>query len=157
MFRLSPTALCLLNLDISKYEHVTVTLQYIVLPNAQHAAININRHQPVQEHTGMSLPVHIGIVYVQFIMSMHCLCSLVPRLPHSGTQTLKLCRRGEPDSFLSCEKRYRQRGGWETLTVCKHARRLRTEKGANRVGSLLLLLWLSGAEYHTHQDIVEQR
>jgi len=25
--------------------------------------------------------------------------SLVPRLPRSGTQTLKLCRRGEPGSF----------------------------------------------------------
>ena len=99
MFRLSPTDLCLLNLDISKYEHATVTLQYIVLPNAQHAAINIRRQHLAQEYTGMSLPVHIGSVSVQFIMSMHCLCSLVPRLPHSGTQTLKLCRRGEPDSF----------------------------------------------------------
>ena len=103
MFRLSPTALCFLNFDISKYEHVAVTLQYIVLPNAQHAAININRHQPAQEHTGMSLQVRIGCVYIQFIMSMHCLCSLVPKLPHSGAQTLKLCRHGEPGIFLSRE------------------------------------------------------
>ena len=26
-------------------------------------------------------------------------CSLVPRLPRSGTRTLKLCRRGEPGIF----------------------------------------------------------
>ena len=101
MFGLSPTALCLLNLDISKFEHVTVTLRCIVLPNAQHSAINIHHHQPAQEHTGMSLSVHIDCVYIyiQFIMSVHCLCSLVPRILHSGTQTMKLCRSGEPGIF----------------------------------------------------------
>ena len=36
---------------------------------------------------------------IQFIMSMHCLCSLVPMFPCSRTQTVKLCRRGEPGSF----------------------------------------------------------
>ena len=31
--------------------------------------------------------------------------SLVPRLPRSGTRTLKLCRGGEPGIFFSREKR----------------------------------------------------
>ena len=48
-------------------------------------------------------------------------------LPRSGTQTLKLCRRGEPGIF---EKPKVERGGRETLIVRGHTRLLRTGKRA---------------------------
>ena len=49
--------------------------------------------------------------------------SLIPRLPHSGTRTLKLYRRGELALvFLSCQKLQRQTRGRTTLIVCGSTR-----------------------------------
>ena len=41
----------------------------------------------------------------QIHKALKVMISLVPRLPRSGMQTLKLCRRGEPGIFFSREKR----------------------------------------------------
>ena len=62
--------------------------------------------------------------------------SLVPRLPHSGTRTLKLCRRGEPGIFSHVRSGKDRREVDATLIV--HGRmRLRTEKGTKVAGNLL--------------------
>ena len=39
------------------------------------------------------------------------LYSLVPRFPHSGTRTLKLCRRGEPGIYSHVRSSNRQTRG----------------------------------------------
>ena len=64
------------------------------------------------------------------------LVSLVPRLPRSGTRTLKLCRRGEPGIFCHVKSAKDRRKVDATLIV--HGRiRLRTEKGTKVAGNLL--------------------
>ena len=45
------------------------------------------------------LPHSLGYVAITHIFTAKYSVSLVPRLPHLGTQTLKLCRRGEPGIF----------------------------------------------------------
>ena len=70
---------------------------------------------------------------------MHEMCldnSLVPRLPRSGTQTLKLCRRGEPGIFSHMKSAKDRHQVDATLIVCGHMR-LRTEKGTKVAGNLL--------------------
>ena len=62
--------------------------------------------------------------------------SLVPRLPHSGTRTLKLCRRGEPGIFCHVKSVKDSRKVDATLIVHGHMR-LRTEKGTKVAGNLL--------------------
>ena len=62
--------------------------------------------------------------------------SLVPRLPHSGMQTLKLCRRGEPDIFSHMRNGKDRREVDATLIVRGHMS-LRTEKGTKVVDNLL--------------------
>ena len=43
-------------------------------------------------------PVCMALGYF-FSLIKGSTCSLVPRFPHSGTRTMKLCRRGEPGIF----------------------------------------------------------
>ena len=63
-------------------------------------------------------------------------CSLVPRLPRSGMQTLKFCRRGEPGIFCHVKSTKDRREVDTTLIV--HGRmRLRTEKGTEVAGNFL--------------------
>ena len=57
--------------------------------------------------------------------------SLVPRLLRSGTQTLNLCRWGEPGIFFSREQRQRQKGGRKALIAHGRSRRLRATERAN--------------------------
>ena len=54
--------------------------------------------------------------------------SLVPRLPRSGTRTLKLCRRGEPGIFSQY---------LDATLIVRRRMRLRTEKGTKVAGNLL--------------------
>ena len=62
--------------------------------------------------------------------------SLVPRLPRSGTRTLKLCRRGEPGIFFHVKSAKDRREVDATLIVCGRMR-LRTEKGTKVADNLL--------------------
>ena len=62
--------------------------------------------------------------------------SLVPRLPRSGTRTLKLCRRGEPGIFCHVKSAKDRRQVDATLIV-RGRMRLRTEKGTKVAGNLL--------------------
>jgi len=59
-----------------------------------------------------------------FTVSSWFQASLVPRLPRSGTQTLKLCRRGEPGIF----SQVRSGKGREDLIVRGHTRNSEQEK-----------------------------
>ena len=51
--------------------------------------------------------------------------SLVPRLPRSGTRTLKLCRHGQPDIFSHVRS---GKGREEDLIVCGHSRNSEQQK-----------------------------
>ena len=62
--------------------------------------------------------------------------SLVPRLPHSGMRTLKLCRRGEPGIFSHVRSGKDRREVDATLIV-RGRMWLRTEKGTKVAGNLL--------------------
>ena len=62
--------------------------------------------------------------------------SLVPRLPRSGTRTLKLCRRGELGIFCHVESAKDRREVDATLIV-RGRMRLRAEKGT-KVADILL-------------------
>ena len=62
--------------------------------------------------------------------------SLVPRLPHSGMRTLKLCRRGEPGIFCHVKSAKDRREVDTTLIVRRHMR-FRTEKGTKVADNLL--------------------
>ena len=62
--------------------------------------------------------------------------SLVPRLPRSGMQTLKLCRRGEPGIFSHVRSGKGRHEVDATLIVCGRMS-LRTEKGTKIAGNLL--------------------
>ena len=62
--------------------------------------------------------------------------SLVPRLPCSGTRTLKLCRRGEPGIFCHVKSAKDRREVDATLIV-RGRMRLRTEKGTKVADNLL--------------------
>ena len=62
--------------------------------------------------------------------------SLIPRLPRSGTQTLKLCRRGEPGIFCHVKSTKDRREVDATLIVCGRMR-FRTEKGTKVAVNLL--------------------
>ena len=62
--------------------------------------------------------------------------SLVPRLPRSGTRTLKLCRRGESGIFCHVKSAKDRREVDATLIVRGHMR-LRTEKGTKVADNLL--------------------
>ena len=64
------------------------------------------------------------------------LASLIPRLPCSGTQTLKLCRCGDPSIFLTWEALKDRRKVDATLIV-RGCMRLRTEKGTKVADNLL--------------------
>ena len=64
------------------------------------------------------------------------LASLVPRLPRSGTRTLKLCRRGEPGIFCHVKSAKDRREVDATLIV-RGRMRLRTEQGTKVAGNLL--------------------
>ena len=61
--------------------------------------------------------------------------NLVPRLPRSGTRTLKLCRRGEPGIFCHVKSAKDRREVDATLIVCGRMR-LRTEKRSEGGGQL---------------------
>ena len=63
--------------------------------------------------------------------------SLVPRLPFSGTQTLKLCRRGEPGIFSHVRSGIKGRCEVDTTLIVCGRMRLRTEKGTKVAGNLL--------------------
>ena len=62
--------------------------------------------------------------------------SLVPRLPHSGMRTLKLCRCGEPGIFCHVKSAKDRREVDATLIV-RGRMRLRTEKGTKVADNLL--------------------
>ena len=62
--------------------------------------------------------------------------SLVPRLPHSGTWTLKLCRRGEPGIF-SHVKSAKDRHKVDATLIVRGHMSLRTGKRAKIAGNLL--------------------
>ena len=62
--------------------------------------------------------------------------SLVPRLPRSGTRTLKLCRHGEPGIFCHVKSTKDRRKVDATLIV-RGCMRLRTEKGTKVADNLL--------------------
>ena len=62
--------------------------------------------------------------------------SLVPRLPRSGTRTLKLCRRGELGIFCHVESA-KNRRKVDTTLIVRERMRLRTEKGT-KVADILL-------------------
>ena len=62
--------------------------------------------------------------------------SLVPRLPRSGTRTLKLWRRGEPGIFCHM-KSGKDRCEVDATLIVRGRMRLRTEKGMKIVGNLL--------------------
>ena len=62
--------------------------------------------------------------------------SLVPRLPRSGTRTLKWCRHGEPGIFSHVRSGKGRREVDATLIV-RGCMRLRTEKGTKVAGNLL--------------------
>ena len=64
--------------------------------------------------------------------------SLIPRLPHSGTWTLKLCRLGKPGIFSHMRSGKDRREVDATLIVRGHMR-LGTEKGTKVAGNLLLV------------------
>ena len=80
----------------------------------------------VRKLDGIYLPVHQHGKY----------CSLVPRLPRSGTRTLKLCRRGEPGIFCHVKSAKDRREVDATLIV-RGRMRLRTEKGTKVAANLL--------------------
>ena len=48
---------------------------------------------------GLSPSTQPGYMAITNIFAAKYSDSLVPRLPHSGTRTLKLCRHGEPGIF----------------------------------------------------------
>ena len=62
--------------------------------------------------------------------------SLVPRLPHSGTRTLKLCKPGEPGIFshVRCGK---DRHEVDATLIVRVRMKLRTENGMKVAGNLL--------------------
>ena len=62
--------------------------------------------------------------------------SLVPRLPCSGTRTLKLCRRGEPGIF-SHMRNGKDRRELDATLIVRGRMSLRAEKGTKVVGNLL--------------------
>ena len=63
-------------------------------------------------------------------------CSLVPRLPCSGTRTLKLCRRGEPGIFCHV-KNAKDRCQVDATLIVLGRMCLRTEKGTKIADNLL--------------------
>ena len=62
--------------------------------------------------------------------------SLVPRLPRSGTRTLKLWRRGEPGIFCHV-KSGKDRHKVDATLIVRARMRLRTEKRTKVAGNLL--------------------
>ena len=72
--------------------------------------------------------------------------SLVPRLPGSGMQTLKLCKQRDPGTFshVSSVK------GRETLIVHGRTRRLRTAKKAKVLGDFIYLASKEGILHTEH-------
>ena len=65
-----------------------------------------------------------------------CITSLVPRLPCSGTRTLKLCRRGEPGIFCHM-KSAKGREEVERTSLCVGVRKFRTGKIPKVAGNLV--------------------
>ena len=63
--------------------------------------------------------------------------SLVPRLPHSGTRTLKLCRCGEPGFFSHVRNGKDRREELDATLIVRGCMSLRTEKGTKVEGNLL--------------------
>ena len=82
------------------------------------------------------LPFRVLFRIPAFQLSQLPQLSLVPRLPRSGTRTLKSCRRGEPGIFCHMKSAKDRREVDATLIVRGHMR-LRTEKGMKVVDNLL--------------------
>ena len=65
------------------------------------------------------------------------LLSLVPRLPHSGTRTLKLCMRVESLVFFLTWEALKDRHKVDATLIVRGCMRLSTEKGKKVAGDLL--------------------
>ena len=76
------------------------------------------------------------IILASSQLLLHAQSSLVPRLPRSGTRTLKFCRRGEPGIF-SHVRSGKDRRKVDTNLIVRGRMRLRTEKGTKVAGNLL--------------------